>query len=502
MTQEKLNQLKTILAELSDISGAASLLGWDQQVNMPPGGAKARGQQLGTLRSIAHQKFTSPEVAELLEELKPYADSLDPDSNDARLIKVTARDYSKRTRVPKEFIIEMSQITSQAHQIWQQARRENNFYLFQPYLEKIVELRQQYAGFFAPYDHVYDPLLDDFEPGLKTRDVQKIFHELRPKQIALIQAISEKPQVDDSFLYQSFEEKKQWDFGVDVITRFGYDWEHGRQDKSTHPFTSGSSIYDVRITTRVYPDFLKPALFATMHEAGHALYGLGIDPAFDRTPLSGGASLAVHESQSRMWENLVGRSLAFWEFFYPKLQETFPGQLGQVSLQAFYKGINKVEPSLIRVEADEATYNLHIMLRLELEIALMEGSLAVQDLPEAWNSRMRDYLGVTPPTNADGVLQDIHWSGGMIGYFSTYALGNLISAQLWECILKDIPDLEDQFRRGEFSMLLAWLREKIHRHGEKYEPQELVKRITGSTIDPAAYIRYLQGKFGAIYGLS
>lgn len=274
-----------------------------------------------------------------------------------------------------------------------------------------------------------------------------------------------------------------------------------RQDKSLHPFTTGFGIDDVRITTRVSSNFLNMALFGSMHETGHALYDLGSDHKYERSPLAHGASLAIHELQSRMWENLVGRSLPFWEHFYPQLQEFFPAQLGNVALEKFYKGINRVEPSLIRVEADEATYNLHIMLRLEIEIALMEGSLAVKDLPEAWNSRMQEYLGLTPPNDAQGVLQDIHWSSGMIGYFATYALGNLVSAQLWERISRDIPDLPEQIRQGKFDALLGWLRQHIHQYGSKYEPQELVQRVTGSKIDPAPYLRYLKEKFGKVYGL-
>jgi carboxypeptidase Taq len=287
---------------------------------------------------------------------------------------------------------------------------------------------------------------------------------------------------------------------VEVITQFGYDWKRGRQDKAAHPFTTEFSVNDVRITTRLDPTFLNPMLFGTMHECGHALYGQGAAPELERTGLAEGASLAVHESQSRMWENLVGRSLPMWEHFYSRLQEVFP-QLAGVSLEKFYQGINKVEPSLIRVEADEATYNLHIMLRLEIEIALLEGKVAVKDLPALWNAKMQEYLGVTPPNDAEGVLQDVHWSGGMIGYFSTYALGNLISAQLWEKINQDLPDLADQIRAGKFESLLAWLREKIHRHGCKFEPQELVQKVTGSKIDPAPYVRYLTKKYGEIYGL-
>lgn len=501
MMESKLDQLKSLLAEVANLSSAAALLGWDQQTYMPPGAAESRGNQLSTLGKLAHIKFTSAEVGNLLDELTPFAEQLDPDSDDARLIKVTRRQYDKETKVPPEMVVEMAMLTTMAHQAWIEARKTSQFSIFQPHLEKIVDLRRRYAALFAPYDHVYDPLLDDFEPGLKTADVRAIFDTLRPQQVALIQSIAQKPQVDDSFLHLPYDERKQWDFGVEVITRFGYDWERGRQDKAAHPFTTSFSIDDVRITTRFSPNFLNPALFGTMHETGHALYELGIDHALSFTPLASGASLAVHESQSRMWENLVGRSLPFWEHFYPRLQQVFPEQLGQVELAKFYKGINKVQPSLIRVEADEATYNLHIMLRLEIEIGLMEGTMQVKDLSEIWNSRMQDYLGVTPPDDASGVLQDIHWSGGSIGYFSTYALGNLVSAQLWERILADMPDLYDQMRAGEFSTLLAWLREKIHRHGAKFEPQELVQRVTGSKIDPAPYVRYLRNKFSQIYDL-
>jgi carboxypeptidase Taq len=317
----------------------------------------------------------------------------------------------------------------------------------------------------------------------------------------LIKAIAGRPQVDDRFMSRVYPEQAQWDFGVEVITRFGYDWQRGRQDRAAHPFSIEFSLDDVRITTRFDPQHPASAMFGTMHEAGHAMYEQGIDLALRRSPLASGASLGLHESQSRMWENLVGRSLPFWKYFYPRLKEIFPTQLGDVDLMTFYRGINKVQPSLIRVEADEATYNLHIMLRLELEIALMEGSLAVQDLPEAWNARMQEYLGLTPPNDARGVLQDIHWSSGLIGYFPTYALGNLISVQLWESIQADIPDLDEQIEHGDFSALLGWLREKIHRYGAKFEPQEVVQRATGSKIDPKPYIHYLQRKFGEIYGL-
>lgn len=499
--EEKLQKLKTLLGEVSDLNSISGLLGWDQQVNMPAGAAELRGQQLATLGTIAHEKFTSSVIGGLLDELKKWAEGLDPDSDEARLIKVTAHDYDKQTKVPSEFIAEFAQITAVAQQAWAEARASSNFIVFQPHLEKILDLNHRYVSFFPPADHPYDTLLDNFEPGIKTAEVKAIFEALRPQQVELIQAIAARPQVDDSFLHLSYDQQKQWDFGVETATAFGFDWNRGRQDKSTHPFSQSMGIYDVRITTRFEEGLGASAFFSTAHETGHAMYEQGISPIWSRTPIESGASLAIHESQSRMWENIVGRSLPFWEHFYPRFQHLFPEQLGNVRLDTFYKGINKVERSLIRVEADEATYNLHIMLRLELEIAMIEGKIAVKDLPEAWNSRMHDYLGITPPNDAQGVLQDIHWSGGAFGYFSTYALGNLISAQLIEKFRTLQPDFDDQMRHGNFSNLLSWLRSEIHQYGRKYEPQELVRRVTGSPIDPAPYVSYLKTKYSQIYGL-
>lgn len=499
--EAKLQQLKTLMAEVMDLQAATALLSWDQQTYMPPAGAEERSEQLATLSRLIHLKSTAPEVGQLIEDLLPYAETLPPDSDDARLIRKAKRAYDKQTKVPADLVAEFTQVTTLAQEAWVQARAEANFAHFRPHLEKIVELRRAYAACFAPYDHVYDPLLDDFEPGMKTAEVQAIFNALRPRQVELVRQITARPQVEDGFLFLRYSEKKQWDFGVEVITRFGYDWKAGRQDRSAHPFTTAFGLGDVRITTRIHPRNLTSGLFSTMHECGHALYHQGIGRNLRRTLLADGASMAVHESQSRMWENLVGRSRPFWQFAYPRLQALFPRQLGNVSLEAFYKAINKVKPSFIRVEADEATYNLHIMLRLELEIALAEGSLEVKDLPEAWNARMQEYLGIVPPDDRLGVLQDVHWSAGLIGYFPTYALGNLVSAQLWEVIHRDLPDLESRIARGEFADLLAWLREKIHQHGAKFEPQDLIQRVTGSPITPEPYLRYLTAKYGEIYGL-
>ncbi len=499
--ENKLDQLKIILGEVADLYAVANLLEWDQHVYMPPGGAKDRGSQLAIIQKLAHTKFTSPEVGQLLEDLSSTNAGLEPASDEARLLTVTRRDYLKAAKVPTEWVAEFARVTAAALPAWQAARVSNDFSLFLPHLERIVQLRREYAQIFQPYDHIYDPLLDDNDPGLKTADVQAIFAELRPHQVELIQAIAARPQVNDRFLHQEFDQQKQWEFGVMVVTRMGYDWQRGRQDLTIHPFCTSFGLDDVRITTRFIPNYFPDALAGSIHETGHALYEQGIDHKLARTPLASIKSMSLHESQSRMWEHLVGSSLPFWEYFYPRLQGVYPSQLGSVSLEDFYKGYNLVQPSFIRIEADEATYNLHVMLRLELEIALMEGSLLVKELPDAWRARMQEYLGITPPDDVRGVLQDIHWAGGSFGYFPTYALGNLISVQLWERIQKDIPDLDDQFRRGDFAALLGWLREKVHRHGGKFEVQELVQQVTGKKIDPAPYIRYLRRKFGQIYGV-
>ena len=498
---EKLNQLKEILGEVADLRNAGAVLGWDQQTYMPQGGSDARGHQLGTLGKLAQIKFTSDEVGQLLEDLKAEFAGVDLADDDAALIRVTARDYEKAKLVPPEFVVESAIVTTKAFDAWMEARQKSDFSIFRPHLEKVVELTKRYVSFFPPAEHPYDTLLDDFEPGMKTADVKVIFENLRPKQVKLLQQIAAAKQVKDDFLYGKYNEKKMDAFSVGIATQFGYDWTKGRQDRAPHPFCTTFSVNDVRITTRFEKENPTAMLFSTMHETGHALYELGSKQEFDRTPLMGGASLAIHESQSRMWENLVGRSFAFWEHFYPQFKKLFPAQLDGVGLKAFYKAINKVEPSFIRVNADEATYNMHIMLRLELEIGMVEGSIEVKDLPEVWNAKMNDYLGITPANDAQGVLQDMHWSGGAIGYFSTYALGNIVSAQLWEKINKDLPHLDDEIRKGKFDSLLGWLRTNLHVHGRKFDPQDLVQKITGSKIASAAYVRYLTKKYSEVYGL-
>lgn len=499
--EKKFEQLIELAAELEDLGNIEAVLGWDQSVYMPPGGAEGRGLQSATLGRIMHEKFTSDEVGQLIVDLEAEVGDLNAETDEARMVKVAKRNYEKQTKVPLPLLIESIKATTMGHEAWVKAREQSDFSIFQPHLEKIVDLRKQYADLFKPYDHIYDPLLDDFEPGMKTIEVQEIFNELRPQQVALIQAIAEKQPPDNSFIKQDYDEEKQELFGRYVITRFGYDWNRGRLDVTAHPFTTSFGHGDVRITTRYLKDDGGSALFSTMHEAGHAMYGQGVDKKYNRHPLNGSSSLAIHESQSRLWENLVGRSKEFWSFFYPSLQMLFPEHLGNVSQQDFYRGINKIEPSFIRVEADEATYNLHVMLRLEIEIGLMEGTIEVKDLPEIWNAKMEEYLGVTPSNDAEGVLQDVHWSGGMIGYFSTYALGNLASVQLWDKMLEEHPNIPDEIAQGKFDTILGWMREKVHRFGSKFEPQEIMLKATGSKITPEPYMRYLQTKYGELYDL-
>ena len=494
-----LETLTTLIAEVADLRHAAELLEWDERVCMPAGGAEVHGEMQATIRRLAHEKFTSDAVGQTLSDLKATRDSSSPDSRESRIVAVTARDYDKATKVPPRYVAEHARVVSAAQHAWGEARATSNFAAFLPHLQRVVELKREYVSFFPPAAHPYDILLDDYEPGMTTAEVQSIFGVLRKRQVALIGALAERPQIDDSFLRVSYAERDLWDFAVEVITAFGFNWAHGRQDKSAHPFATSFGSEDVRITTRYVEEQPFGLLFGTMHEAGHALYEQGVDRVHHRTQLEGGASLGVHESQSRLWENLVGRSLPFWKHFYPALQARCRSQLAGLTVEQFYKAINKVERSLIRVEADEATYNLHVMLRLELEIALIEGSLAVKDLPDAWNSRMEEYLGVRPPADRLGVLQDIHWSAGLFGYFATYALGNLIAAQLWEKFGSLEPSRDDLIRRGDFSRLRSWLKSELHQHGRMYQPQELVTRITGGPIDPEPYLRYLEGKYTAVY---
>ena len=498
--QERLDVLKTLLARVADLNAAADVLEWDQETYMPDGAAEVRGHQVATLRKLAHEFFTADEVGTLLEALAPATQALDPVSTEASLVRVARRDYEKALKIPAALVAEMAEAVARGKQAWRKARESDTYATFAPHLERLIDLNVQKAEALGYDDCLYDALLDQYEEGMKTATVEAVFADLRARLVPIVHAIAEREPPDNRVLRQTFDKQKQWDFGLEVIKDFGYDFDRGRQDLSTHPFTTSFSITDVRLTTRVDERYLPSALFGTLHECGHGLYEQGIDLGLDRTPLADGTSLAMHESQSRLWENLVGRSRAFWQRYYPRLQTFFPDQLAGVSLDAFYRGINKVEPSLIRVEADEVTYNLHVMLRFELEQAMVEGRVTVAELPDLWNEKMEEYLGLRPETDADGVLQDIHWSLGAIGYFPTYSLGNLMSAQLFDQAKQDLPDLEARIAVGQFAELLGWLRTNIHQYGRKLEALDILERVTGEGLQAGPWLDYIREKYGEIYG--
>ncbi|NDJ78666.1 MAG: carboxypeptidase M32 [Chloroflexi bacterium] len=500
--EEKLQELKQHLTEVNDLDAAAGLLYWDQSTYMPPGGAPARARQLSTLRRLSHDKFTDPAIGKLLDELQPYADSLPVDHDDAALLRVARRFYERETKVPSSFAAEMSAHAVEAYQVWTAARPDNDFARVQPYLEKTLELSRQLANYFPGYDHIADPLINYSDYGMQAATLRQIFADLRAALVPMVQAITAQEPADDSCLRHYYPETDQLAFGLDVIKDFGYDFERGRQDKTHHPFATKFSIGDVRITTRAKDHYLAECLFSTLHESGHAMYEQGLNREYEGLPLGRGTSSGVHESQSRLWENVVGRSRGFWEHYYPALQQTFPEQLRGVSLDEFYRAINKVERSLIRTDADEVTYNLHVMLRFDFELALLEGEMVIADLPDAWNARFEEDFGITPPDQRDGVLQDVHWFAGRIGgAFQGYTLGNILSAQFYAAALDAHPDIPTQIGQGEFGTLHTWLRENIYQHGRKYDPADLVARVTGQPLTIAPYINYLRTKYGELYTL-
>jgi len=496
----KLEELKARLAEVNDLNSAAALLSWDQSTYMPSGGAPARGRQMATLSQIAHQKFTDPAVGKLLDDLAPYGESLPFDSDDAALIRVTHRDYERNLKVPSEFIAKITTHTSESFQVWAKSRPENNFAAVQPYLEKTLDYSRQMADFFAPYEHVADPLIDMADFGMKASSIRALFAELRAQLVPIANAVTSQPVADAAFLRGAYDRVAVTNFAREVIKRFGYDFDRGRLDETHHPFMTKFSIGDVRITTRYPEDDMADPLFSTFHETGHALYEQGINMAFEATPLGGGTSGGVHESQSRLWENIVGRSRGFWEYYYPKLQAAFPERFAKVPFDAFYRAVNKVQRSLIRTEADEVTYNLHVMIRFDLELQMLEGKLSIRDLPEAWDERYHSDLGVNAPDYRDGVLQDVHWFAGAIGgAFQGYTLGNILSAQFYSLALKAHPGIQSEIKQGEFGTLHGWLKDNIYQHGSKFTAPELIQRVVGGPISITPYIQYLRAKYGELY---
>ena len=490
-----LRALRERLAEISDLGKKMSLLGWDQRVTMPPGGGPARAEALATIGRIAHEKFVDDEIGRLLDKLRPLEESLDPDSDDASLVRVTRHDWEKDRKVPSDLLAEMLRAGAQGHQTWVKARAENDFAAFLPVLERNLELKQRYIECFEWEDSPYTVLLDDYEPFMTTTEVAEVFDAVKP---VLSELVQEAPEIDASFLDVPFDVEGRREISERMLGTLGFEEGSWRLDPTVHPFCTSFSTRDVRMTTRYEPTGLE-AIWSTLHEAGHGLYAHGIAKSLERSPLTGAPSLGLNESQSRTWENLVGRSKPFWTHWYEPLQSLFPDQLGHVDLDTFHAAVNRAEPGFIRVQADETTYSLHIILRFDLERQLIEGTLAPKDVREAWNEGMRELLGLDVPDDSQGVLQDTHWSGGGIGYFPTYALGNVISLQIWAVVREALPDLDAQIEAGELEPLSQWLRENLYSLGRKFKPMETLARVTGSSrIDPEPYLTYLRDKLAAL----
>ena len=496
--EKRLADLKSRLAEIGNIRSALAVLRWDQATYMPKGGAAARGRQCATLSRIAHEKFTDPELGRLLDQLAPAVADRDPGDDDAALIRVVRRNFDRATKVPATLVEQLTLHGNTSYNAWTQARPANDFDAVAPLLEHGVTLSRELARALGYGHHIMDPFIDGAEPGMTVASVRALFDELRPPLVALLEMAKDGAPCDIACLHHNFNETKQLGFGLKMAEHFGFDLTRGRLDLSPHPFCTTFANGDVRITTRVKAHDLGEALYSTLHEAGHALYEQGVATALEQTPLAGGASPGVHESQSRLWENIVGRSETFLTHAYPLLQKQFPDQLRRVPLATFYRAVNRVTPSLIRTDADELTYNLHIMIRFDLECALLDGRLAVRDLPEAWAERYMRDLGVTPTNHSDGCLQDVHWFGGSIGgAFQSYTIGNILSAQFYAAALAKHPAISDEIAQGKFATLHGWLRENVYQHGRKFDPADLVQRATGQPMSTAPYLQYLTTKYAA-----
>ena len=491
-------RLREACGIIRDLEHTAALLDWDQQTFMPVNAEPDRVAQLTTIAGIIHEKKTAPDFAVLLDQAEAECHDRPADSVEACLIRRLRRDFEKQSKVPVALVKQLAEASAQAHGAWEEARKTSRFTLFAPHLERLLDLRRQYAALFAPYDSIYDPLLDNFEEGFTAKRLDALFDDLRQKLVPLLRRIiASQPAAEcPKAVYPAV---KQLAFTDEILHTLGYDFTRGRQDQSAHPFTTGFGLNDVRITTRIFPEMPLSALLSSIHECGHALYEQGISRELDRTPLADGASFGFHESQSRLWENLVGRSRAFWEYCFPVFRKYFPEQLKDASADLIWRAVNHVEASLIRTESDEVTYNLHIMLRYEMEKELLSGKLTVKDAPAAWNAKSKELLGVEPSNDAEGILQDIHWSMGEFGYFPTYALGNLLAAQTWCAAEEQIPDLEREIAKGNFRPLLDFLRSRIHVLGARFTPTETLRRsLNAAEIDPDCFIRLLEKKYSQI----
>jgi carboxypeptidase Taq len=499
--EQLLSRLRERLAVIHDLRRAGWLLSWDQLTMMPPNATESRGDQMATVDRFAHELFVSDEIGELLSGLADHEQQLDPDSVDAALIRVTRKDWEKARKVPPELRAEITRAEVLGMPAWADARKNADFQAFLPYLKRNLELKLQYIECFADTGKsAYDILLDDYQEGARSEDITAIFARLKEEVVPLIREVAATDQVDTSFAHGHFPVEKQEVFAREILDRLGYTSEAWRLDPTVHPFATSIALDDIRLTTR-YSEADLESIFHTTHEFGHGIYEYGVDRALDRTPLAELDSMVLHESQSRLWENLVCRSRPFWRFFFPKLQELFPEQLAGVTDEAWWRLVNRVDPSYIRVDADEVTYGMHIILRYELEQELIAGRLALEDLPEAWNAKMKEYLDVDVPDDAKGVLQDVHWSGGSFGYFPTYLLGTIASVQIWGAASGDLPELDAQMESGEFGPLRDWLGDKLYRWGRRYPPDEMLERIVGGPLDAEPYLRYLKAKVTDIYSV-
>lgn len=489
-------QFKQLMTKIADINYAAAVLMWDLETNMPNKGEAFRSQQISTLSGIAHELFVSAEMESLLHGLAG-----DQSLSESALINVeqTRKMFNKKKKFTTAFVVEMSQTISETFNAWQQAKKENNLDIYLPQLAKLVQLKRQEAELIGFTGHPYDALIDEYEPGMTVSTLDILFSDVKIKLKSLLDKINSKPQVNDDCLTGHFEKAKQWTLGLEILKRMGYDFDAGRQDISMHPFTTSFSSQDVRVTTRIAENDLANMIWSCIHEGGHALYEQGLPASEYGMPLGEATSLGVHESQSRLWENNVGRQLPFWEANYNLVQETFPESFKNVDLSSFYKAMNKVTPSFVRTESDEITYHFHIMIRYEIEKKLIDGSLQVSQLKKAWDEAYENYLGLTITDDTKGVLQDVHWSHGSFGYFPTYSLGSFYAAQYFTKACLDIPHLENEIANGNNQILLDWLRTNIHAHGKRYSAEELCKRVTGEYLKLDYFMTYVEKKYSNIY---
>lgn len=496
------NSLIAHLKELGKLKSISALLGWDERTQLPPKGGEARADQTALMATMIHARLTDPRMADWLSACEASDSMHDPQSDFAVNVRETRRNYDRAVKLPADWVDEMARTEVLAQQAWVEARKKSSFLEFAPWLTKILNLKKRQAQYLHATGHAYDALLDEFEPRETTANLHRVFSSLRDPLIELVSRIAQSPRkAPVEILERQYPVQAQQELATEASRRLGFDFSAGRLDVSVHPFSTGIAPGDTRITTRYDEHYFGDAFFGTLHETGHALYSQGLPADHFGTPRGDDISLGIHESQSRLWENFVGRSRSFWKFFFPKVREAFPDTLADVSEDQWHFAVNDVRPSLIRTEADELTYNLHVLLRFELEQALIADELPVRDLPEAWNQRTRKYFNLTPPDDARGCLQDIHWSGGAFGYFPTYTLGNLYAAQFFEQATKDIGDLDAQFSVGDFAPLLGWLRKNIHSQGQKYSASDLVKKVTGQPLSSEPLLRHLRKKAAELYGV-